>query len=200
MSRSKVEAYYRETKDSEVRPELEFAFEKLIERTVAVDCGCGAGSNIVHLRNKGFVVHAYDIDEEAVSICTERFKDDSNVFVSTGSFGTFDYPKSSLVLADASLFFCPEQEFGIFVEKIRMSLHTRGLFCGAFLGHEDTMAQPEYTNQVYWGEPLVKSQNEIREALSGFEILKMSEFVSDGITPVGDEHHWHIHVVVASKI
>jgi len=200
LSRSKVQEYYRVSRDTEIRTELEFALKHTGEGKVAVDCGCGAGANIAHLRKKGFVVHAYDIDEEALSMCTNRFIDDRNVFISSASFGTFEYPKSSLVLADASLFFCPAQELITFVEKAKRSLQPKGVFCGAFLGRQDTMAQPENESQVYWGEPLVKSESEIRGVLSGFEILQMSEIISDGIAPNGDKHHWHIHVVVARVI
>ena len=170
------------------------------DHKVAIDCGCGAGANISYLRNKGFTVHAFDIDQEAVTLCEERFNEDDNVFICKAGFTTFDYPRASLILADASLFFCPTQEFKPFIEKVSDSLQPGGVFYGSFLGQTDTMAKPEYRDQVYWGEPLVKTQSEIREAFSDFEILKLSEIIEQGVTPAGRQHHWHIHVLVVRKL
>lgn len=194
---TEVSEYYRTTTSSDLRPELQYAFSLLKGGGTAIDCGCGAGSNIKHLRTEGFTVYAFDNNEEAISLCSERYKNDPNVFLSLASFGTFEYPSASLILADASLFFCPKNEFSIYVEKIQNALKPNGIFCGAFLGARDTMAKPEFDNQAYWGDVLVLSEDEIRKALSGFELLKIKEYEVDGLTPTGEAHHWHIFSVVA---
>ncbi len=197
MTTAEVKEYYRQTRNSQIRPELTFALSILEDRGTAIDCGCGAGSNIKHLLAEGFTVYAFDIDKEAISLCAERYKDNPNVVLSRATFGEFDYPNASLVVADASLFFCAESEFNLFLKKMRHSLIPHGVFCGAFLGARDTMAQADFNNETYWGNVLVQSENEIREALSGFDILQFTELETDGKTPGGEDHHWHIFSVVA---
>ena len=62
------------------------------------------------------------------------------------------------------------------------------------------MAQPDFNKQAYWGDTMVLSEDEIRKALFGFEILQFMEHEMDGLTPTGEERHWHIFTVVARVI
>ncbi len=62
---------------------------------------------------------------------------------SRSSFSSFRYPKASLVVADASLFFCPKSEFEGVWRSIFECLYPNGVFCGSFLGLQDTMAGPD---------------------------------------------------------
>jgi len=200
VTTKEVQEYYRATSNSEVRPELKFTFSISTGGGIAVDCGCGAGSNIKHLRAKGYTVYAYDIDKESIALCAQKYDSDSNVFLSVDSFGKYQYPRSSLIVADASLFFCPRNEIEIFFEKIGASLKSDGVFCGSFLGARDTMASDKFKKDDYWGEVLVLTEAEIKRGFKGFEILKWKEFEKDGVTSIGNQHHWHIYIVVAKAI
>ena len=197
MTSDAVLAYYQSSKHADIRPEFQSALDIAPSTGVASDCGCGAGSNIAHLRSCGYSVHAFDIDEQAISLCAERFANDANVFLSVDSFGTFNYPKSSLVIADASLFFCPADEFDEFIEKLQISLGTKGVFYGSFVGERDTMAGSEFNAQQYWGDVLVFNKDEVRTALRNFDIVQFVEHERDGETATGEPHHWHIFSVVA---
>jgi len=149
MATKEIIEYYSETVNQETRSDMVFATSLIESNKIAIDCGCGAGSDIAYLRKEGFIVYAFDIEKESIKTCRERFKDDENIFLSQDSFSSFDYPKSALVVADASLFFCQETEFENVWNKIYDSLTTGGIFCGSFLGPKDTMADPSYDKGTY---------------------------------------------------
>ena len=197
VTTKEVMEYYQQTKQGVIRPELEYALSISSGGGIAIDCGCGAGSDIAHLRAAGYIVHAFDINEQSIALCAARYKNDSNVFLSVDSFGSFLYPGASLIIADASLFFCPTDEFDLFIDKIEKSLEPHGVFCGAFLGARDTMSSPGFESEKYWGDVLVLSEEKIKTSLKKFEIHQFVEHESDGFTPTGDAHHWHIFIVVA---
>ncbi|GAL33382.1 SAM-dependent methyltransferase [Vibrio maritimus] len=71
---------------------------------IAVDCGCGTGSDIGYLSSQGYQVFGFDINAEAVAICRNRFADDKLVEVSQDTFESFSYPNAGVVIAGASLF------------------------------------------------------------------------------------------------
>jgi len=130
MSTEEIIEYYAETTNSDVRADLLLATSLIEINKIAIDCGCGSGSDIASFRKAGFIVHAFDVEDESIKICKERFNDDEHVFLSQDSFGSYEYPTSGLVVADASLFFCPEDEFDIAWKKISQSLCDGGIFCG----------------------------------------------------------------------
>ena len=111
MTSEEIIEYYDVTADREVRAELMYAVGLVGEHKVAIDCGCGAGSDIAFLRKNGFKVYAFDVESEAIARCRSRFRGDIEVILSLDDFNSFPYPKASLVSADASLFFCREAEF-----------------------------------------------------------------------------------------
>lgn len=66
MSTIEKTEYYAETANSETRSDLVFATSLVGSENIAIDCGCGSGSDIAYLRGEGFIVHAFDVEE----ICT----------------------------------------------------------------------------------------------------------------------------------
>ncbi len=199
MSTKEKREYYADTASREVRDDLILATGMVSGEKTAIDCGCGAGSDIAYLRKKGFTVHAFDIEEDSISICHERFGGDMNVSLSQDSFSSFIYPKSSLVVADASLFFCPAKEFDSVWNKIYESLNSKGIFCGSFLGPNDSMARPDFDRNAFWSDVLVFEEQALRDKLSVLEVIRFNEHNVSGKTPRGADHHWHIYSVVARK-
>ena len=191
--------YFDSTSNRETRDDLRLAVELVDGPKVAIDCGCGAGSDIAFLRANEFLVHAFDVESESIARCRKRFRDDGNVILSQDSFSTFDYPSVSLISADASLFFCPETEFGEVWRKITESLLPRGIFVGSFLGPEDTMAGSEYKREAFWPEVLVVSEERVRYWLNGFKIMSFTEHKTSGEITDGVPHQWHVFSVVARK-
>ena len=116
------------------------------------------------------------------------------------TFISYQYPDSSLVLADASLVFCAENEFDRVWNAIFNSLNTGGIFCGSFVGPNDSMASPDYAEKAYWPNVLVFKKKTLRSKFNEFEILKFTEHNVSGHTPEGLAHEWHVFSVVARKI
>jgi len=199
MTTDKIKAYYDATKYSEVRSDLLLAIDLIKKTKIAIDCGCGAGSDIEQLVALGFTVYGYDLDDESISRCKERFRNNSNVILSRDSFSTFNYPKASLVLADASLFFCPKNEFEYAWHKIYECLYVGGIFCGSFLGPYDTMASSSCSAESFWPNSLVFHEEEVKSIFERYEICSFTEHKLSGKTTQGVPHDWHIFSVVARK-
>ncbi len=199
MLRPEITKYFNTTENRNIRDDLTFAVQQVRQPKIAIDCGCGAGADISYLVSNGFTVHGFDVEEEAISRCTTRFKNNNNVTLSLASFGTYTYPKASLIVADASLFFCPKPEFTTVWKKIYKSLYPGGIFCGSFLGEEDTMAGPHYKPDYFWPEVAVFEEEGVRAIFANDEILRFNIHKSSGITPQGEPHDWHIYSVVARK-
>jgi len=199
MPSEEILNYFDTTAERETRDDLRLAVSLVEGDKIAIDCGCGAGSDIAFLRAHDFFVHAFDIEEESIARCGVKFKGDSNVLLSQDSFNTYKYPDASLIVADASLFFCPSQEFSEVWRKITDALLPNGIFSGSFLGPEDTMAGPDYNKERYWPEVLVLSTEEVKNLLWDYKIESFTEHRTSGKTPDGKPHQWHIFSVVARK-
>ena len=200
MSNEEITDYYDATVDRDVRSDLQRAIKLVNEPKIAIDCGCGAGRDIAYLLDNGFIVHAFDIEPDSILRCKKRFAGIDNVFLSQDSFNSFSYPIASLIVADASLFFCAEGEFSEVWSKINKSLSPGGIFVGSFLGPNDTMANPNYKKEPFWPDKLVFKEVQLRAKFNNFEIISWSEHNIDGKTPQGRLHHWHIFSIIAKKI
>lgn len=203
MKKNNINQYYNATENSEVRSDLVLAVQKIEDLKlpkIAIDSGCGAGSDIEYLLKHDFIVHAFDIEEEAISRCKLRFKNIKKVFLSQESFSSFVYPEASLVVADASLFYCPKNEFSAVWKNINKCLMPSGVFCGSFLGTEDSMADPKYDKDAFWSDILVfDDAKEVKALFKDYEIDHFTEHKSSGLNSQGELHHWHVFCVVATK-
>lgn len=199
MPSAAISKYFEATENQKIREDLLFAVENVGEPKVAIDCGCGAGADINYLVSEGFFVHGFDVEEESILRCKTRFKNIYTVNLSKSSFSTYNFPKASLVVADASLFFCPKSEFPDVWKNIYECLLPNGIFCGSFLGPEDTMASPKYNANEYWPDVAVFKENEALMLFANYELLRFNVHKSSGTSPSGDPHDWHIYSVVAKK-
>lgn len=199
MSRTDISRYYDATEYRDIREDLAFALEKSIEPKIAVDCGCGAGADIEHLLKNGFTVHGFDVEQESISRCQSRFGHNEKLFLSQSTFSSFHYPEASLVVADASLFFCPRSEFEDVWSSIYESLLPRGIFCGSLLGKEDSMAVTGDNPSVFWPEVTAFEEPEVMDLLKDYRVLRFNVYKSSGKTSEGAPHNWHIFQIVAEK-
>ena len=200
MASAEILQYLDATENRLVREDLRTAVGLVEGEKLAIDCGCGAGSDIAFLLSQGFKVHAFDIEPEAIARCKARFSGDSGVSLMVSGFQEFTYPSASLVVADASLFFCPPNHFAEVWNKICQCLRPGGVFVGSFLGAQDTMAGPEFDRQAYWPEVLVTEEAQIRQWFEQFNIIGLKENRASGTAPDGRAHNWHIYSVVAKKL
>ena len=200
MTKQRIKEYYDTTKNRKIRPDLSLAISIVRVPKIAIDCGCGAGADIQHLLSLGFKVYAFDIEDESISRCQSRFKNHNDVILSKSEFKAYTYPKSSLVIADASLFFCPINDFEIVWNKIYQCLYPDGVFCGSFLGPEDTMAGADYNRLAFWPDTSVFEESQVRSLFDNYKICRFTEHKSTGISPLGVSQDWHIFSVVAKKL
>ncbi len=191
--------YLEATAHRPTRDDLKLAIKEIPSPKIAIDCGCGAGSDIAFLRQHGFTVHAFDIEKAAIARCCERFANDNEVILTQSSFSAFSYPQASLVVADASLFFCPPADFPSVWKKIQTALIPGGVFTGSFLGAEDTMASEDYDRDAFWPEVMVTDEKQVKEWFANFELLSFKEHKQSGTAPGGLPHRWHIYSVVGRK-
>ncbi len=159
----------------------------------AIDCGCGTGNDINFLALKGYHVHGFDIHDKALEICNERFIGNSRITITKNSFNEFNYPKSGLVIANLSLFFCDPSEFSVAWSKIDASISSNGVFCGDFIGHNDSWVKSDEHTVA----PL--TNNEVYDLFNGYEIETITERDSEGLTALGKMKHWHTYQVIAKK-
>lgn len=160
---------------------------------VAIDCGCGAGSDIEYLERQGFHVYGFDINPDSIALCQTRFSTKSSVKVSVSSFESFDYPTSGIVIANSSLFFAASNQFEASWNSITSTIAAGGVFAGDFMGAKDSWAN-NYRSPT---TPL--SEAEVRALFSAFDIVKFNERDEISKTLLGKVKRWHSYSVVAVK-
>lgn len=200
MSNNDIKQYYDATEQRSIRSDLIYAVEIVGEPKVAIDCGCGAGADIQFLVQNGYTVYGFDVEKESISRCLKRFECNNNVTLSISDFATYKYPKASLVVADASLFFCPPELFDQVWKNITECLYANGIFCGSFLGPDDTMAKPSPGKSLLWPDVAVFDELRLKDIFNHYEICRFTEHKSSGTSPQGIAHDWHIFSVVARKV
>ena len=83
--------------------------------------------------------------------------------------------------------------------RIVSSLEPNGIFCGSFLGPEDTMAGRGYDKEAFWPDVLVFEKSQLNEYFKDFNVVSFTEHKRSGVAPGGETHDWHIFSVVARK-
>ncbi|MGB0943209.1 MAG: class I SAM-dependent methyltransferase [Marinomonas sp.] len=188
------EQYYQKTLERKHHPRTEKATS--IDNTAlkrAVDCGCGAGADMFFLAEMGYQVFGFDQSNDAFDICQKRFEDISAVEVSQASFESFQFPDSSLILANASLFFAKPESFDEIWTNLEGSLVSGGVFAGDFMGIKDDWAI-SHTIPI---TSLTKAQ--VMALFEGFVLIAFHERDELGQTQIGKSKHWHTYSVIAIK-
>lgn len=160
---------------------------------VAVDCGCGTGSDIAFLTERDYQVHGFDVNSDSVGLCRERFADDAQVSISQAAFEEYAYPRSGVMIAHSSLFFADPARFAATWKAMASSIVAGGVFSGDFMGMDDSWATGYRTATA----PMTRQQ--VTELFSGFDIIELHERNEQGITALGRTKQWHILSVVAVK-
>jgi hypothetical protein len=176
-----------------VRPLLPHALELRGDAApgVAVDLGCGDGTESRFLAAQGWRVYAFDgaRDTETRVVAGLPPADAARVAATRVAFEDIEaLPANALMYAGRSLPFCVEPEFPRLWKLIRESIITSGFFVGDFFGPNDSWV----------GRPGMNfhSREEVEELLNGVEILELTEHEGPATTPFGDKH-LHILTVIA---
>jgi len=160
---------------------------------VAIDCGCGTGSDIHYLEQQGYQVYGFDINSDSIAICNGRFEEKALVDICESSFESFDYPMCGVIIANSSLFFADSEHFEETWSKINASIKIGGVFAGDFMGNKDSWAQ-NYRSPT---SPL--SESKVKSLFADFELVRFNERDEKSMTSLGRMKHWHTYSVVAVK-
>ena len=99
---------------------------------MAVDLGCGSGTDALALLQRGWAVTAVDRDEAGLGLLRERVPAASagQVTITCGVFADVALPPADLVHAGFSLPFCAPGDFEAVWKKIVEALLPGGVFAG----------------------------------------------------------------------
>ena len=159
----------------------------------AVDLGCGAGRDARALLRSGWRVVAIDREPEAVDalLAATPTADRPHLETRVSDLASADIPPCDLVNASLSLPFLAPDDYQRVWERSISAIGPGGRFAGMLFGDRDESASdPSMT---------CPSPDRIRTLLGGFEIETWSEKEEDGLTALGEAHHFHLIEVVARR-
>lgn len=186
--------YYQKALSRSHAKRTEFAVRlNETDSLVAIDCGCGTGSDIDFLQQQSYQVYGFDINPDAIAICRDRFGSKSLVEITKSSFEHYDYPKTSLVIANMSLLFADPEQFDCTWNKIQSAIEIGGVFAGDFMGEKDGWALNYRTPTSSFTE------SQVRALFAHFDIVRFNERNEQAKTSLGKMKYWHIYSIVAVK-
>ncbi|MGD1948710.1 MAG: class I SAM-dependent methyltransferase [Leptolyngbyaceae cyanobacterium] len=162
-------------------------------RRTAVDLGCGDGRDTVELLRQNWRVIAIDGESEAI-IRLRRRSDINRTYLETRvqRFEELTLPPDlDLINASFCLPMCKPDCFSTLWEEIVVALRPGGRFCGHLFGDRDSW--------TIYGDINFHTRSQIEELLSYFNIELLDEEDHPGKTALGEEKHWHLYNIVASK-
>lgn len=192
------EEYYRAIEGRSLRPLFLDALEFLPglkpgdQAPVAVDLGCGDGTETLELLARGWAVTAVDGAPEAIARLRASVAPAASARLTTvvSAFHQVELPEADFVHASLSLPFCAPGEFCEMWRRIKNALRRRAIFAGHFFGQKDSwVGTPDMTFQT---------REELDVLLAGFDIHMLKEQDEDGEAVSGPKH-WHVFHVIASK-
>lgn len=160
---------------------------------VAIDCGCGTGSDIDFLSREGYQVYGFDVNPDSLAICHDRFNQNPLIELSQSSFEEYDYPSAGVIVANSSLFFADSNHFKNIWFRIESALQPGGVFAGDFLGVKDSWAEN------YRSPTSSFTETGVRELFTNFNLVRFYERDELAPTSLGKMKHWHTFSVVAIK-
>jgi hypothetical protein len=158
---------------------------------VAIDLGCGDGTETRFLAAQGWQVHAFDGAPDTETRITSGLSptETTRITPTRVAFEDIDaLPTSELLYAGRSLPFCNEVAFPHLWETIRASVGESGWFVGDFFGPHDSWA----------GRPGMNfhDREDVESLLDGLDILELVEDERPASTPFGAKH-LHMLTVIA---
>ena len=109
---------------------------------MAIDLGCGDGTDTLVLLDRGWSVLAIDIEPAGLALLRARISPASagRIRLLCTSFTDAVLPHAHLIHAGFSLPFCPPSRFRAVWEQIRRALVPGAIFAGQLFGTRDSWA------------------------------------------------------------
>jgi SAM-dependent methyltransferase len=158
---------------------------------VAIDLGCGDGSETLALLARGWNVVAVDSAPEAIARLRASLQPDDAKRLTTvvGPFHEVDLPDADFVYAGLSLPFCAPDEFVDVWRVVAHALRGGGTFAGHFFGpHDSWVSTPDMT---------FHAREQLETLFAGFDVHLLREQDEDGPAVSGPKH-WHVFHVIAT--
>ena len=186
------EDYYRAIEGRAPRALFLDALTFLPDPGVAVDLGCGDGTETLALLADGWTVVAADGAPEGIARLLASVPADAADRLTTlvAPFHELDLPQADFVYAGLSLPFCAPENFAEAWRRITGAVRAEGVVAAHFFGPKDSWADnPDMT---------FHTRAEVESLLDGFELRRFEEQDEDGEAVSGPKH-WHVFHVIAAK-
>jgi SAM-dependent methyltransferase len=186
------EDYYRAIEGRSPRQLFLDALEFTRGPGVAVDLGCGDGTETLALLAGGWTVVAVDAAAEGVTRLRAAVPAAAASRLTTlfAPFHEVELPDADFVYAGLSLPFCDPAEFGEAWRRSAGAVRPGGVLAVHLFGPRDTWA----------GSPgmTFHAREDIDALFDGFEIPRLDEEDEDGRAVSGPKH-WHVFHVIAQR-
>lgn len=165
-----------------------YKYNEKLTGNIAIDIGCGAGNDTIHLLNKGFKVTAIDNEPQVKELFKNRIEVNKNLEIIIDDFSKIQLHKADLIFANFSLFFV-KKDFNLLLENVIKSINKKGFFVGNFLGPEDDWIKSK----------AIVEKEELLNYFSDFKIMYFSEekYYQDTITK--KNKFWHVYTIMAQR-
>ncbi len=159
---------------------------------LAIDLGCGEGSDTLALLQSGWRVLAIDQQPEALALLQEQVEEglQSQLQTMVASFEALTLPPANLIYASYSLPFCQPAHFATLWQQIEANLCQGGRFAGQLFGDRDEWAERDSMTFL--------SKADAQALFTRFDVELFHEVDEDGKAVSGPKH-WHYFDVIARK-
>jgi SAM-dependent methyltransferase len=165
---------------------------------LAIDLGCGDGTETLALLARGWTVLALDQSPEAIACVRAAVPADwrPRLHTQTTSFQAAELPPADLVYAGLSLPFCPPEELPAVWARALGAVKPGGRFAGHFFGRREGRSARHWANQA--GRTLL-TLPEARALFAGLTIE--FENVIDEVRPTAlhGPRHTYVFEMIARK-
>ncbi|KTD64571.1 class I SAM-dependent methyltransferase [Legionella spiritensis] len=163
---------------------------------LAIDLGCGSGTDAIELLKHGWSVLAIDYQPEAIStllsLCPPSLENRLETKVMPFELLT-SLPRSQLINASYSLPFLKADKFYLIWNMILNALHQGDIFSGTFFGINDGWNGSKNSDMTFF------NHKDLSNFLMPFEVAFLEEEENDKADAMGNIKHWHKYFVVAKK-
>ena len=186
------EDYYRAVEGRSPRQLFLDALELANGPGVAIDLGCGDGTETLALLDSGWTVVAVDAAPEGIARLRASAAASAAARLTTlvSPFHETALPQADFVYAGLSLPFCEPSHFGEAWKRSAGAVRPGGILAAHFFGPRDTWAgSPDMT---------FHTRDDVEALLDAFEVERLDEQDEDGQAVSGPKH-WHVFHVIARR-
>ncbi len=186
--------YYKITAGRPPREFLNKTLKRFQTASLAVDLGCGAGSESNFLLQHGWQVLAIDQQESAIQKLRASVHPNTMSQLETlvAPFATIDLPPANLIWAGLSLPFCQShEEFNTLWHKICTALLSGGRFAGDFFGPRHVWSNEK--------DMTFHTKEQVLALCTELQLEYIIEEEGEQMTATNGIQHWHMFTICALK-